>query len=79
MSASEKTLMAGLVFADRTADEQEEMMQAAACLAQFAAVGRRARINDLKRHIRSLEQSGSMAEALAMTEEIYALERQEKA
>ena len=79
LSASEKTLMAGLVFADRTADEQEEMMQAAACLAQFAAVGRRARINDLKRHIRSLEQSGSMAEALAMTEEIYALERQEKA
>lgn len=79
LNPAEKSLMATLVFADRTADEQEAMMQAAACLAQFAAAGRRARINELKRHIRSLEQSGSLAEALSITEELYALERQERA
>jgi DNA primase len=79
LNPAEKSLMATLVFADRTADEQEAMMQAAACLAQFAAAGRRARINDLKRQIRTLEQSGSLAEALSITEELYALERQERA
>jgi DNA primase len=79
LNAAEKTLMATLVFADRTADEQEAMMQAAACLAQFAAAGRRSRINELKRQIRTLEQTGSLSEALAITEELYALERQEKA
>lgn len=79
LNAPEKTLMATLVFADRTADEQEAMMQAAACLAQFAAAGRRSRINELKRQIRTLEQTGSLSEALAITEELYALERQEKA
>lgn len=79
LNPAEKSLMATLVFADRTADEQEAMMQAAACLAQFAAAGRRARINELKRHIRTLEQGGSLAEALSITEELYALERQERA
>jgi DNA primase len=79
LNPAEKSLMTALVFADRTADEHEAMLQAAACLAQFAASGRRARMNELKRQIRTLEQSGSLTEALAMTEELYALERQERA
>lgn len=77
LSPTEKNLMAGLVFADTSSNEQESMMQAAACLAHFAAAGRRARIHELKRQIRVLEQSGSLAEAFAITEELYALERQQ--
>lgn len=74
----EKNLMASLVFADSSTDEQEAMMQAAACLAQLAAAGRRVRIQELKRLIRSLEQSGELGEALTVAEELYMLERQEK-
>jgi hypothetical protein len=70
-SPTEKNLMAGLVFADTSSNEQESMMQAAACLAHFAAAPA-CRIHELKRQIRVLEQSGSLAEALAITEELYA-------
>jgi DNA primase len=77
LNPAEKNLMATLIFADTKSSAEDSMMQAAACLAQFAAAGRRARINDLKRQIRVLEQSGSLAEALSITEELYALERQQ--
>lgn len=79
LSPTEKNLMAGLAFADTNSNAEESMMQAAACLAQFAAAGRRARIHELKRQIRVLEQSGSLAQALSLTEELYALERQQTA
>lgn len=74
----EKNLMASLVFADSSTDEQEDMMQAAACLSQLAATGRRVRIQELKRLIRTLEQSGELSEALTVADELYMLERQEK-
>ena len=79
LSPTEKNLMAGLALADTNSNAEESMMQAAACLAQFAAAGRRVRIHELKRQIRVLEQSGSLAEALSITEELYALERQQTA
>lgn len=77
LNPAERNLMASLVFADTKANAEDSMMQAAACLAQFAAAGRRVRINDLKRQIRVLEQGGSLADALSIAEELYALERQQ--